>query len=357
MNISAVYAENGNKSNIKEVAKMIFGILRELGDIVQVLNVEGLSYYNGTNADLAKDIMSKIATSDAVIFASPVYMGNISAEMQCFLEYFQDLEYNNILNTKNCLLLAVASEFGEREAMTNLAKTINFLGGYDVVNIVLNQKLAYIGSSEVEHLLEKQTEDFYRIIRQKRQYIVSKQILKAENISKNNINGQKNIDLEDFNKKHSLKNLTGSQQLDVERISKMFAKKIVKTDNILSADIPADTSSSIAAVRPKTCKQYSQSLPHYFNFQLAADIKANIQLSITGSEGFEGYISVNNTQCEFYDGTASENDIIIIADSKVWLDILKKNITAQKAFMMGQVKVRGNFVLLSKFDQLFNKIP
>ncbi|MDR2167058.1 MAG: SCP2 sterol-binding domain-containing protein [Clostridiales bacterium] len=47
---------------------------------------------------------------------------------------------------------------------------------------------------------------------------------------------------------------------------------------------------------------------------------------------------------------------MVTADSRAWNDVLSKKVTAQKAFMMGQLKVRGNFVLLTKFDQMFNTI-
>ena len=106
-----------------------------------------------------------------------------------------------------------------------------------------------------------------------------------------------------------------------------------------------------------TCKQLTSSLPHYFNPHLARDVTATIQFDITGQDGFEGYLTIAGDQCSFFDGVPEKSDIVVLSEAGAWIDVLKKKVTAQKAFMMGQLKVRGNFVLLTKFDQMFNQIP
>jgi len=105
--------------------------------------------------------------------------------------------------------------------------------------------------------------------------------------------------------------------------------------------------------RVKTVKQVTQSLPHYYQPQLAGGLTAVIQFCITGEETFDGYLTIVDNECEYIDGTAQNPEITIIADSYVWSDVLKGRHTAQKAFMIGGLKVRGNFVLLTKFDTLF----
>jgi len=108
-----------------------------------------------------------------------------------------------------------------------------------------------------------------------------------------------------------------------------------------------------APYRAKTTFQITQNLPRYFQPQLSAGLQCVIQLNITGEEKFEGFLYIHSTECSFTEGTAPAPDVIIMADSVVWLDILKGKSTAQKAFMIGGLKVRGDFVLLTKFDALF----
>ncbi len=103
----------------------------------------------------------------------------------------------------------------------------------------------------------------------------------------------------------------------------------------------------------KTVSQMTQNLVHYYQPQLGNGLVAEIQLSITGSEQFDGFIRVNNNQCDYFNGWSNNPDVTIVSTDAIWKNILEGQLSSQRAFMTGQLKVRGNFILLSKFDQLF----
>lgn len=113
-----------------------------------------------------------------------------------------------------------------------------------------------------------------------------------------------------------------------------------------------------ASVEPrnKTVKQMTQSLPHYFQPQIAQGTEAVFQFSIFGDEEFYGYIVIKDGDNEYFEGKYETPDITIISNSAIWQEVLRGKLTAQKAFMTGRLKVRGNFMLLNRFDQIYKNM-
>lgn len=372
MKIAALYSETNRIVSQIDSFKILCKVLEELEESVVKLDVGALPLFNGDNGDEAASIMAEVEGADGVIISSYALFGNMSAPMQAFFEYFADTAYGDALKAKPCLLLCISKDGREQDALNNLSRSIHALMGYDVVRIALNQNLAYLGSEEVVNLIERQAEDFYRIIRQKRAYqaaeiqppapapVITPEPEPEPEPTEPPTKKIPPISMEELSRKHGLESIETDAQSEIINISQMFAKKFALTqDDGLVPQEPIIIAEELASSEPspKTCKQHTQSLPHYFNHQLSGDLSATIQVNIAGDEGFKGYLSIANSQCTYTDGLSMENDIIISADDKIWVDVLKKRVTAQKAFMMGQLKVRGNFILLSKFDALFNEVP
>jgi putative sterol carrier protein/multimeric flavodoxin WrbA len=368
MKIAAIIAPAGEDFGLNAAYKIVCETLTETGEDVEVFNLVtlGLDYYNGVNGHLAHDIMEGIKSADGVIFAFSAFLTAPNALILSFMEYFADDIYRQHLANKPCLLLAISQNGTQRSALEAMANSVLFLSGHDVVRIGLNTVTASVVQKSVIELLERQTEDFYRILRQNRKYFCNLQFtIGAAQPSKKIISP--NVDFQELYKKHSLDDLDDmpkEQQEDIEKISAMFAKRYVSENDTITpvGDTALYTSASgsqgqnPAYKSRRSTKQLTAALPHYYNPHLAKDLDTTIQLNITGKEGFEGYIILNPKECIFNEGEAEKNDILITADAAAWRDVLDKKLTAQKAFMMGQLKVRGNFVLLTKFDQLFNSI-
>jgi len=149
------------------------------------------------------------------------------------------------------------------------------------------------------------------------------------------------------------------QQEDIKDITKMFSQKNPEEINIPinnNVTYQRPFQNQEVVYREKTCKQMLLSLPHYFQSQLAVGINVTFQFNITGDEVVEGYLTIVNSETSFTEGIAPKADVSIFTTSSVMKDILKGKYTSQKAFMTGQLKVRGNFVLLNKLDQLYKKM-
>jgi len=342
MKITAICASSGKDFGLNAAFKTVCDTLVELGEEIAAINLAetALPYYNG-QADAACDIMEAVKGCDGLVFACSAVFHAPSALMHTFLEYFQNSRYQNLLKQKKCLLLTISKDGGERVAAEQLSRILGSLGAIDVVRISLNAT-ADVTDDHVTELTERQTEDFYRILRQNRKYI----------LPQNNPAGsdRKTADIEGLYKKHNLDNINKAAQDDINKIAAVFARKFGGSDE------SATGGEITPRVKGETCKQLTASLPQYFIARQAKDFNAVIQLNISGDDGFLGHLAISERDCTFNEGDAEKSDIIVIAEAKAWTDVLKKNTTAQKAFMMGKLKVRGNFVLLTKFDQLFDKV-
>jgi putative sterol carrier protein len=159
--------------------------------------------------------------------------------------------------------------------------------------------------------------------------------------------------------KLNLSAMTSKQEKDIGDIAQMLSKKHSEPHTArpgIGFQIPDQTKEKAEVqkhARLKTCKQMTQSMPHYFQPQMASGFVGTIQINVTGTEKFEGYVSINNSDCMYFEGASLAPDITIISDASVWQDVLTGKSSAQKAFMIGKLKVRGNFVVLTKLEQFF----
>ena len=347
-------------------------------------------FFDGESTRAVDGIFERIRQSDGVVFASRTAFFSPSALLMNFLEYLGLPECEGILDEKHVMLVVFSESGGEKSALDALSNVMAHLGAYAVSRVGFRASHLDADGLAVE-IIGKACEDLYRALRQNRKYLIPQDFGRPANEPPANRRQAAKVQAPD--------SFTDEQEEDIEELSRLFAQKIRLADSPSQAGPKEDASPASAdrreesqekaradghmpvspaattdatvttlaseissALQPdspepppraKTAKQVTQSLPHFFQPQLSAGLRAVIQFSITGSEEFAGYLSIHSTECAYTDGTAPAPDIVIMADSGMWQDVLAGKFTAQKAFMVGGLKVRGDFVLLSKFDNLF----
>ncbi len=355
--------------NTAKLTKLVNDILTELGVEVSEIHLSEckVPLSDGAMTKAAGDILTAVDEASGVVFVTSVRLFSPSAMMHTLLEYF--LLNPKPLKGKNCLLAAVSKNGGEKSALEYMSKAVGHFGAFDSVKIGLNESL--VNEIEIDGttktVIEKQIEDFYRLVRAGRKFFIPGDYeAPAQSTTVRGITPDElakympekpRMAVADIYKKLNLTELSGEGERDITELTQHFAKKLSspETKNLLKEPLPY--MGGTPAPRGKSCRQLTQSLPHYYQAQLANGLSADIAFVISGDDPFEGHIVIKNTECEYFDGTPPNPDITIISDASVWNDVLKGKFTAQKAFMIGKLKVRGNFVLLTKFDQMFLSKP
>lgn len=394
MKIVTIY---GNMSHydygLGEVLTRVKDIFGELEAECESVDLGALHppYYDGESTRAIDDVVEKIKAADGVILACTAQMFAPTAIMLSFFEYLQDADYVDAFTEKRCMLVALSQAGGEKSALDYLSRVVNFLGGYVVAQAGLQARHLDEMDGDAGEILDKTAEDFYRAVKQGRKYIIPadfapvapEKIVVAEEAAPE----PEPVFVPAQKLQTQLQNFSASQENEIEELTALFSQKFANNDgakggidsvkeplltsganalNVLNTSAArkvttpapsnpfAPTADEAAQIAENSAEALTRELPEKFQAQLSAGLQATIQISVTGGEKFDGILHIHSTECVYRQGSAPAPDITIMADSAVWHDVLSGKTTAQKAFMIGGIKVRGDFVLLTKFDTLFN---
>ncbi len=371
------------------------------------------SFVHGSFSSIEKEISS----SDGIIFITTSNLFAPCAITQNFLEHLSQPVYKNTLKNKNCMIVAISNIQDVSASINYMSMVVNYLGGYDSVKIPLSYATTKSINEDDKLLIERYTEDFYRYVKQNRRFFTpsyastknTQQLVQpAGGVFQKPVNNnavptpqpeifqpvqqpiqqpvhqpaqaqhQPQIQqpfASQSQQSSGLDSFYKAQEDDILEITRTLSDKLGKPQEPIIQQAPLHTqpqpkqnsfgvkdifnneltSYNVQNLSPTTlnARQMTQNLTHYFQPHLAEGLVCNVELNITGMEAFDGVIVINKNTCEFVDGKSNNADVIISASDDAWKQIVNGTTSTQKSFMTGQIKVRGNFVLLSKFDNLF----
>ena len=375
MQVTAVYAALAQRDyGLKKAFNTVIDTLMDLGITTRTISLNDyqLPFFGAlSDGKVVTEIMSAIEQGDALIFAGTVLRSAPCALLMTFLEHFESPKYHTLLQGKSCMLITASMNGGDRRAIDAMSEIIGAHGAYDVIRFSAGNDQAAFYGDELKLIIEKQAEDFFRLIRSVRKFTIAQDFLNSPVLNQppyvEELAEQLAIEstpektgpkhkTSDLYEKLKLNTLNTQQASEVNEITDFFAGVLSSKGLKIEPKAKTYDASGLpepAARREKNCRRLVQAIPGYHQAEHSLGLSAVFQFSISGSESFDGYITVKDSQCDYNDGIAVRSDISILADADIISDILRGKYTAQKAFMVGQLKVRGNFLLLTKFDQIF----
>lgn len=376
---------------LKKSVQIIAHVLRELDVELSQVELHKLPYFQGEKTRQMDSIMASISESKGVIAISSVPMLGMHGAMQSFFDNATQYDMENF--NKPMLTITYSEWLGEQEAAQMMLKCWNILGGTEGGSIYMNRALP---TSPVLERLEKEIENFYRLIKQERPNIGSservfyyniKQGHASPTILKADTRETKTVEPEiksfaELVKEDTFANRMVSQNEKITRVDKASNQETVKEISSHRIDLSTkeQTIKEIAHLIEKEANgdefksmntgiytrppqifttnsgmKRLQQIPHYFAAQYDKTIQFILKYQITDIEE-NGYIIIKDGDCNFVEEVEGVPTVEMLLTEEVLMSILSKKLTYQKAFMLGKLKVKGNFSVLPKLDQVFKAL-
>lgn len=93
-------------------------------------------------------------------------------------------------------------------------------------------------------------------------------------------------------------------------------------------------------------------LPGKFDGEKAAGLAAVVQFKISGDDGGEWHIKIQDGKLEVNEGTTDSPDITLIMKAPDYVSLVNGKLSGQKAFMTGKLKFKGDMALGMKLQAL-----
>lgn len=273
-----------------------------------------------------------LKTADGIILATTVEWHGIGGYMHQFLDacwLYGDKE--KIEKIYMCPVV-MATTYGEREGKLTLATAWEILGGLpcsgmcgyiaDTTQLELNKD--YI------NIIEKKAENMYRTINQKMASLPA-----SNQAVKQMVSSTKNIDLtpqesEQLSQYASDDTYVLRQKADIQELTSLFK------------DMMGDSE--------ENTEEYAEKLKKAFRPQ--PGFKAVYKMFV-GAKKEPLLIKINAAALDISYGNEDAVDVEVRLEKSVLDDIMYGRMSFQRAFMAGDMKMKGDFKILRTLDQVF----
>lgn len=308
-------------------------VINKMQEVLEELRVEIERFQLHELKNNITTLPQTLKEADGIILATTVEWYGIGGYMQQFLDscwLYGDKE--KISKIYMCPVV-MSTTYGEREGKLNLLSAWEILGGQPCSGVC--GYIADISSLEDNqdyiNLIEKKAENMYRTVNQK---IVS---LPASNKAIRQMVSRTQIDLtpqesEQLSQYASDDQYVQRQKEDIQELTSLFRDMLNSGENEESGEIITQL------------QQHFKPLPGFKGvYRFAIDgKKRNLIINVQNAD----------LQCSF--GTVDYADVELQLSRRTLNEIMNGRMTFQRAFMAGEMKMKGDFKALRTLDQIFN---
>lgn len=94
-------------------------------------------------------------------------------------------------------------------------------------------------------------------------------------------------------------------------------------------------------------------LPGSFVPEKAANIQARVLFHLTGEKGGDWVVSIQDGTCVVTSGSENDPSLTFTAEAQDCLDIFYRKLDPTRAFMLGKVRLQGDWSLAMRLTDLF----
>lgn len=134
----------------------------------------------------------------------------------------------------------------------------------------------------------------------------------------------------------------------------IYVVKETDAERYVEKIFPAKTVKHVSnGLRPDTALGFLRSLPMVFQRNRAEELDATYHFIFIGEEQLEGTVVIKEGEIWVENGLKGEADLKVTADSRAWIDFLKKDLHLMKALLLRKLRLKGNIKLMRAFADCF----
>lgn len=308
-------------------------VINKIQEVLEELNVHVDRYNLYELKNSITTLPQTLKEADGIILASTVEWYGIGGYMQQFLDacwLYGDKE--KISKIYMCPIV-MSTTYGEREAKLNLRVAWEILGGLPCTGICgyIADPASLEINDEYVKLIEKKAENIYRTIQQKTvSFPASNQAVKQK------VAVSKNIDLtpqetEQLSHYASNEEYVQQQKEDLQELADMF-RGMMKSKDTMQEGIFVDDFKT--------------------HFKPQGDFKGSYKIIIEGI-GKPMALQVDGSELKAAYESIEKADVEIQISQDILGGIVAGRMSFQRAFMAGDMTMKGDFRILRALDQIF----